>query len=294
VGWVIWLRRVLAEFEVNVEKALRIAQILYDFFVRKEGIFAGYSMPEYILPRNIVKGSREHALYLTYVISIDYMTDAEKLWRNARGAYELYPERFTPEVILRLSENTVKRFVRSLGARFAPEAARTWRRISRVLLEKYGGDPRNITLRPLTIDEIKRRLRDFPYLRGPKLSNFYIRVMGETGLFKVIDLEELDIPVDKQVTRFTLYTGVIKLRCGRFQGCVNDDPLKSLIEEIWREAAQEMGIAPWRLDEPIWTIGSKLCAKRRCSKCPVRSYCDKMKGITFRDNIVMLESYGNL
>lgn len=36
-----------------------------------------------------------------YVISIDYMTDAEKLWRKSRGVYERYPERFTPEEILK-------------------------------------------------------------------------------------------------------------------------------------------------------------------------------------------------
>jgi len=34
---------------------------------------------------------------LTYVISIDYMVDAEKLWQRARRAYELRPENFTPE-----------------------------------------------------------------------------------------------------------------------------------------------------------------------------------------------------
>jgi hypothetical protein len=46
-----------------------------------------YKMPEYILPRDLVPGSKEHAQYLTFVISIDYMTDAVKLWRNAREVY---------------------------------------------------------------------------------------------------------------------------------------------------------------------------------------------------------------
>jgi len=53
--------------------------------------------------------------------------------------------------------------------------------------------------------------------------------MGETELFKVKDLNELDVPVDKQIARFTIYTGVLKLRSGSFQGCANDDPLQSLI-----------------------------------------------------------------
>jgi len=35
--------------------------------------------------------------------------------------------------------------------------------------------------------------------------------MGETELFKVKDLNELDVPVDKQIARFTIYRGVLKL-----------------------------------------------------------------------------------
>ena len=125
------------------------------------------------------------------------------------------------------SEKTLEVFVRRLGARFAPSAVKTWKRISQVLMEKYDGDPRNITAQPLTIEEIKKRLQDIPYLRGSKLANFYIRVMGETGLFKVKDLDELDVPVDKQIARFTIYTGVLKLKSGKFQRCANDDPLRS-------------------------------------------------------------------
>lgn len=239
------------------------------------------------MPRNLMAGTREHALYLTYVISIDYMTDAEKLWSKARGAYELYPERFTPEKIQAVSERTLQAFLRRIGARFGSSAAKTWKKISTVLMNKYGGDPRNITPQPLTIGEIKERLRDFPYLRGSKLANFYIRAMGETGLLKVKDLDELDVPVDKQIARFTIYTGVLKLKNGKFQGCANDDPLKSIIQEAWRKAAEALGIAPWKLDEPIWNIGSKLCAYRKCKQCPVEKLCNKTKKVVFRENMVI-------
>ena len=241
------------------------------------------------MPRNLKEGTREHALFLTYVISIDYMIDAEKLWKRSRGTYELYPERFTPEEILKLSPRTVRNIVKSLGARFYSNAAKTWIKISRLLVDKYGGDPRNITREPLEIVEVKRRLRDFPYLRGNKLSNFYIRAMGETGLFKVKNLNELDIPVDKQVARFTMYTGVLRLLSEKFTGCVHEEPIRSLIEEAWRNAAKKLGTAPWKLDEPIWTIGSKLCSSRKCGKCPVEELCDKTKGITFKENIVIWE-----
>lgn len=280
-------RTVGVEFAIDDSKAIRIAKTLHNLFSTHTGFFKDYSMPEYILPRNLEEGSREHALYLTYIIAIDYMTDAVKLWSKSRGAYELHPERFTPKRILELSDSTVKAFVKGLGARFPKNAAKTWKTISRVLLEQYDGDPRNLTKKPLTVTEVKNRLQDFPYLRGNKLSNFYIRAVGETELFKLKNLNELDIPVDKQVARFTLYTGVLKLLSDQFIGCAQENPLRSLIEEVWRDAARELNVPPWKLDEPIWTVGSKLCSQRKCQKCPVEEYCEKTKGITFKENTVL-------
>ena len=282
-------REVTVEFKIDETKAVKIAQKLLDVFYNRKGFFKDYSMPEYILPRNLVDGSKEHALYLTYVISIDYMTDAEKLWRNSRGAYELYPERFTPEYISKMGDRTLRAFVRRLGARFSTTGVSTWKKISTVLIDKYEGDPRNITKQGLTIEEIKQKLKEFPYLRGNKLSNFYIRAMGENELFKISNFDELDIPVDIQVARFTIYTGVLKLLSNRFEGCVHENPLRGLIEEAWRTAAKRIDTFPWKLDEPMWTIGSKLCTGRKCYLCPVEYLCDKTKGVRFREGFTIWE-----
>jgi len=285
-------KTVKVEFVINDLKAFKIAERLFDQFYTRKGFFEEYSMPEYVLPRNLKEGTREYALFLTYVISIDYMTDAEKLWRKSRGAYELYPDMFTPEKILKVSPRTVETFVRKLGARFGSTAAKIWVNISKVLVEKYGGDPRQITSQTLEIKEIKKRLDELPSLRGPKLSNFYIRAMGEKGLFKVKNFNELDIPVDKQVARFTMYTGVVKLLSEQFQGCVHEPPLRGLIEEAWRNAAKRLNTPPWKLDEPIWTIGSKFCSGRKCGPCPVEDLCDKTKGITFKENTAVWRKLG--
>ncbi len=278
---------VQTEFAIDDSKAARLARRLFDDFYAKTGFFGDKSMPEYVLPRNLKEGTKDHALYSTYVVSVDYMVDAEKLWKKSRGAFELHPERFTPERILKASQRSVEIFVKKLGARYYKNAAKTWKKISKVLLDKYSGDPRLITPEPLGIAEIKKRLLDFPYLRGNKLSNFYIRVMGETGLFKVRNLNELDIPVDKQVARFTMYSGVLKLLSEDFVGCAQEQPLRGLIEEAWRNAAKTLNTAPWKLDEPIWTTGSKLCSGRKCGQCQVEDLCDKTKGITFKESTVV-------
>jgi endonuclease III len=226
------------------------------------------------------------------VISIDYMTDAVKLWRNARETYELYPERFIPKEILSLSDRTVMTLVRRLGARYPKSVAKTWKEISKVLVEKYDGDPRNMTSESLPISEVKSKLEDFPYLKGRKLSNFYLRAMGENGLLRITDFGELDIPVDIQVARFTGYTGVLRLLSEGYEGCVHKNPLRGMIEEIWRDAAKEIDTYPRKLDEPIWTVGPKLCSKRLCGRCPIEDLCDKVKGIRFRGDVLSWERVG--
>jgi hypothetical protein len=85
----------MTEFVIDDLKAIKIAGKLFNEFYNRKGFFKDYSMPEYVLPRNLKEGTREHALFLTYVISIDYMTDAVKLWKRYRGAYEPHAERFT-------------------------------------------------------------------------------------------------------------------------------------------------------------------------------------------------------
>jgi hypothetical protein len=129
-------------------KAGKIAGRLFNEFYNRKGFFQSYSMPEYILPRNLKEGSREHALFLTYVISIDYTPDAVKLWKKSRRAHELYPEHFTPEKILKASPRSVESFVKKLGAGSYSNVAKTWVKTSRILTEKHEGDPRNTTKEP--------------------------------------------------------------------------------------------------------------------------------------------------
>lgn len=81
------MRKVIYEvdFFQDVKKAAEIAGILYGQFKDKTGFFEGYEMPEYIPPAGLEMSSKEYALFLTYVIAIDFQTDAVKLWRRARS-----------------------------------------------------------------------------------------------------------------------------------------------------------------------------------------------------------------
>jgi endonuclease III len=282
-----------AEFKIEKTKAVKIGEKLLDESSENNGVLKKSPLLEHALPRNLKKGSKEHALFLTYVISIDYLIDPEKLWKKSKTAYELFPERFTPQKILKIGMRSVQAFVKALGARFTLSAAEIWISLSQVLMEKYSGDPRNITPQPSTVEEIKKRIMELPSLRGPKMSNYYIRMMGEQDLFKIKNLNELEIPVDKQVAKFTMCTGILKLVSDQFTGCIHDEPLRNLIEEAWRDAAKTLSTAPWKLEQPIVTTISKFCSNKKCEQCPIENLCDKTKGIKFKNNTVTWRKTGS-
>ena len=53
-----------------------------------------------------------------------------------------------------------------------------------------------------------------------------------------------------------LFSVELKLLSAQFVGCAQDEPLRGLTEEAWRNAAKALKTAPWMLDKPIWTTES--------------------------------------
>jgi len=52
-------RRFEVEFSVDYSKAFEIGKRLLDQFYNRKGFFTDYTMPEYVLPRNLEEGTRE-------------------------------------------------------------------------------------------------------------------------------------------------------------------------------------------------------------------------------------------
>jgi len=261
----------------DIEKATKIGRILLEEFTSKRGIFKDYSMPEYVLPQ-AEEGSRELALYYTYITSLDKQTNADRLWANAVKVYNQNPSKFTPDQILALDKLTLEELIKSIGGRYPGNQATAWRTISKIILEKYNGDPRKITPTPLSLREIIRKIDSFPELRGEKLSRLYLRIMGEKGLLKISDLKELDVAVDVQVKKFTYYTGVLR-GTHNLSGEITSRQ-RAAVMDVWKRASKAIGCGPYQLDQPIWSMASRLCKNKLCNLCPVEGLCEKR----FEDN----------
>ncbi len=76
----------------DLERAKDIALLLHDRFNR-EGIFGHRRMPESgwgsnLTTSGIVRGSYEHLMFITLVVSIDYPRDADQLWEAGRKTFK--------------------------------------------------------------------------------------------------------------------------------------------------------------------------------------------------------------
>ena len=58
-------------------------------------------MPEDEPPKNVIRGSLEHLLFITLTVAIDYQRDASALWESSRKTYADQETRylFDPEAL---------------------------------------------------------------------------------------------------------------------------------------------------------------------------------------------------
>ena len=98
---------------INPKEGKEIALTLFEKFNSDDGVFGHNIMPEDFVPRwgsdlrdiKIDRGSYEHLLFITMVVSIDYQRDADQLWEAGRKTFENEETRwlFYPEELIKKS-----------------------------------------------------------------------------------------------------------------------------------------------------------------------------------------------
>jgi hypothetical protein len=110
----------------------------------------------------------------------------------------------------------------------------------------------------------RRQVSDFPYLKGPKISCLWIRMLRDNVGIDLSGLDEVPIPVDVHVLRATLCTGVLT---GTYNGPVA--PVFEEVRAVWREAVRGLQVPNGNrpmialdVDEPLWHLSKFGCSTR--------------------------------
>ncbi len=257
-------------------RAQEVAELLYKAFNESaEGVFGYTTMPEDILPAGVEKGSREHRLFITLTVSIDYMRDAEALWAASRRAYENEGTRylFRPEEVTRAAPAIVAQDLRNSGVALRRDQdGRIWRTVSITLARKWAGDPLNLVeaarYDAMTALTMVRREEGFPFLRGPKISALWVRMFRDNVGVPFANMRKVPIPMDVHVARATFSTAVLK---GTIRGTL--DQVRPLVETAWAKGLEGSRLIPLDIDEPLWHLSRYGCRRRGPAGCPVEGEC---------------------
>lgn len=198
----------------------------------------------------LARGSRDNFLYFTLASCLNFQRSSPALWASALRTFTDAQTNyvFFPERVVAASEGGLKRhLIRHRLALQTNKHPAIWLAICRTLHEHYTNDPRKVLeegrfdvrrILPLVQTE-KKRL--FPYLGGPKLSNYWLFILSEFTDVRLVNLHELSIIPDTHVIRSSIRLGVVV-----------DGASGSLVEQAWRPLLRKTGIPPTEMHSALW------------------------------------------
>ncbi|MFN3740306.1 MAG: hypothetical protein ACK4TF_06500 [Thermodesulfovibrionales bacterium] len=267
---------------IDSERGREVATILHQAWMNGGFLNEQPQVPEAKPPEGVEIGSREHLLFLTLTVSIDYMRDADQLWNAARATFNdpetcflFFPERVVDEKFEVIRNNLQ---IHQLALRPERDAKR-WHTIAKTLHEYYHDSPLCF-IESYGYDApcIQNKLRDyanlFPGLSGDKISSLWLRILYRCANIPLNNLKKISIPVDTHIFRATINTKVIT----GIEDTLKEF-LKPYVRLAWDLSLQNADIMPLDIDEPLWHLSRKGCSEAknnycpRLNSCPVNNFC---------------------
>lgn len=219
----------------------------------KAGRLGGENMPEDVHP-DIARDGDELAAYFTLGMTLNYQRNSYALWRACTAMFKDAKRRWVFDPA-RAANAGISDLRDALGHhRVALQPNRhpdIWRRNAMGLCVHAGGSVRRLF--ELCGDDIGRvrdlisqRKSDFPYLNGPKISNYWLYVMSQYMRWPLTGRATLSIAPDTNVIAASFQLGLID---ATERGLSR---LPDLVAERWCEVLNGSEFTPIDLHTPLW------------------------------------------
>ena len=199
---------------------------------------------------DLKKSERLNYIYFTLPVSINFQRSSPSMWKSALATYN-DPETnllFFPEKVVKLDEAEIMSLLtrHKLGLQ-RNKHTDIWIKISRTLNSFFEDDPRNIIKKGSNdVEKIiellqKEMKKNFPYLSGPKLSNYWLYILSKYTDVKLENTHLISIIPDTHILQSTVKLGISEKILS---------PEKT--EELWRELLKDTGINPVEVHPVLW------------------------------------------
>ena len=196
------------------------------------------------------KSSRENYLYFTLPPCLNFQRNSPAMWAAALKTYEdphtqwvFFPEK----VATKSREDVQKALLKHKLALQLNKHTDIWIAISSALNTLFENDPRKLleagefdVAKIHDIIQIHHKAR-FPYLRGPKLSHYWLFILMHYTDVKLRNVEAISIIPDTHVLQSTVQLGLTDKI---------ETPEK--VVALWKELLMGSGIAPFQMHSILW------------------------------------------
>ena len=220
----------------------------------KKGKLGGEFMPEDENPK-LPMNSKENYTYFTLPMALNYQRNSYKLWESANLTYKDEETNFifdTKKVLSSSFEQVQYALTKYRLALQKDKQTQIWISLCHTIENILDGDIRNLfKLCNNNVDTIRNYMqlkykKDFPYLSGNKLCNYWMFVIYQYTDTKYINKENLTIAPDTHVLKSSVKLNVI----------TKEDYLKSNAQLIcidkWNKLLKGTKYSPIDIHTPLW------------------------------------------
>jgi hypothetical protein len=211
------------------------------------------AMPEDANPGFSQKKKELRIAYFTLPMALNYQRDSFAMWK---AALETYNDRETQNVFdvrkaaIMPEKELRKRLLKHKLALQPNKHTDTWKRISETVLGEWGSFEKLIIASNNDFLELREMIqkthkKDFPYLSGPKIFNYWSSILDRYAGVKLKNTEHIEIAVDTHILKCSVKLGVITPKEAEKLGRI-------AISEKWRKALGGSGISPAKMHFVLW------------------------------------------
>ena len=234
------------------EEILEKVKVIYKMW--KLGELGGEYMPEDSNPK-FDKGTKENYLFFTLPMALNYQRNSYKLWESALSTYNDTTTRFVFNVddVLNHSYEELKvALTKYKIALQQNKQTEIWIKLCKTIKEQFNGDIRNLfKLCDCDVNKIRKYIqsehrKDFPYLSGNKICNYWLYVLHQYTDIKLKNLNDLTIAPDTHVLQASKKLGVIT------EEEYNKSDVQLIVADRWNKLLENSEFNPIDVHTPLW------------------------------------------
>ena len=218
-----------------------------------QGMFGDYAPTETIAPA--FNSSEERLRYYTLPMALNYRRPSLQLWTAAKKTFEDIDTRDCFDIhsvaVLPIDSADLGRALSKYKLSMQPSRHPViWSKIATVIDTEWGSIEN--LFESVNYDFLKLRelvqityKKQFPYLSGPKLFNFWCYILGVYCAVDFKNKAHIDIAVDSHIRRASKVLGLISEK-------EQDSFDANAIANRWRTLLVDSDIAPVDLNVPLW------------------------------------------